>query len=139
MLNTPSKELIDSIVKAALSEDIGTGDITTDSIVDPRQVADATMIAKEKMVLAGLDIAKQVFLTLESDGEYNCLGHMDGDTVNSGDVILTFRGPCHALLKAERTALNFLQRLCGIATLTRNYVQHSAPVKILDTRKPRQV
>ncbi len=126
------KELIDS----ALSEDIGSGDITTDHLVAPDQTGSAEIIAKEPMVLAGLDVARQVFETLAPDlaSDTRCA---DGDEVTAGSRIMTVSGRLGPLLHGERTALNFLQRLSGIATHVRPYAAavSNYPVRLVDTRK----
>jgi len=126
------KKLIDS----ALSEDIGSGDITTDNLVTPDQTGSAEIIAKEPMVLAGLDVARQVFEMIDPDLTVNtrCT---DGDELPPGSRIMTLAGRLGALLHGERTALNFLQRLSGIATHVKPYVDAVGdyPVRLVDTRK----
>lgn len=125
-----------SLIRRALKEDIGHGDITTDALIEPERKAGAVIFAKEPMVLAGLSVAKEVFKTLDPamsfDGTFQ-----DADTVESGDEILKATGELRALLSGERTALNFLQRLCGIATLTRQFVERAGSVntRLTDTRK----
>src|SRR5438874_10634542 len=123
-------------VAAALKEDIGDSDVTTDFFVPETLHAIGRVIAREKAVVAGTGAAAEVFRQVDpsSDIEVSC---RDGDDVAAGDVIIEVRGLARSILKAERVALNFLQRLCGIATLTRQFVEavgnHST--KILDTRK----
>jgi nicotinate-nucleotide pyrophosphorylase (carboxylating) len=123
-------------IAAALKEDIGDGDVTTDFFVPETLHATGRVIVREKAVVAGTGAAAEVFRQVDpsSDIEISC---RDGDDVAAGDVIIEVRGLARSILKAERVALNFLQRLCGIATLTREFVNaignHSA--KILDTRK----
>jgi nicotinate-nucleotide pyrophosphorylase (carboxylating) len=123
-------------VAAALKEDIGQGDITSDFFVPATLHATGRIIARERATVAGTGAATQVFRQVDPsiDGQ---IIHSDGDEVVAGDVIIEVRGLARSILKAERVALNFLQRLCGIATLTRQFVDavKNHPVKILDTRK----
>ena len=123
-------------IAAALKEDIGDGDVTTESFVSETLHSMGRIIARENAVVAGTGAATEVFRQVDplTVIEISC---RDGDNVVAGDVIIEVRGLARSILKAERVALNFLQRLCGIATLTRQFVDavgnHSA--KILDTRK----
>jgi nicotinate-nucleotide pyrophosphorylase (carboxylating) len=123
-------------IAAALKEDIGNGDITTDFFVPDTLHATGRIIAREKAVVAGTGAAAEVFRQVDpaTDIQITC---RDGDEVAPGNPIIEVRGLARSILKGERVALNFLQRLCGIATLTREFVNavgnHSA--KILDTRK----
>jgi len=128
------KQILDSVV-IALREDIGSGDITTNLIIPHDLKMSANIIAKEPGVICGIAIAKLVFKAIDDQIEFvNKV--KDGDRVNAGKVIATVRGPARAILTAERTALNFLQRLSGISTLTSKYVKASGSgVDILDTRK----
>jgi nicotinate-nucleotide pyrophosphorylase (carboxylating) len=123
------------LVRRALAEDLGSGDVTTRAIVPPETVAEATLLAKGTCVLAGLDVAREVFAQVDDRVRMQVSQH-DGDLCHAEDVIGRVTGPAAALLTAERTALNFLQHLSGIATLTRRFVDaaHGA-VTILDTRK----
>ncbi len=123
-------------VLLALEEDIGYGDITTESLVPAEAMAKAEFVAKQDGVLAGIDAAKTVFHTLDPSVVFNAK-MKDGMPFSDGDILAEIEGRASVLLKAERTALNFLQRLCGIATLTRRYVEAvaSAAAEILDTRK----
>ena len=123
------------IVRRALAEDLGWGDLTTESTIAPEQRARGVLIAKAPLVVAGLDVAIEAFRQLDPGATFNVLRH-DSDACASGDTIAEMIGLATALLTAERTALNFLQRLCGIATLTRRFVDASAGrILILDTRK----
>lgn len=124
------------LIRLALEEDIGPGDVTTDTLIEPDRVERATIVAKESFVLAGLELAQEVFRSLDSAMSFDTRSH-DGDSVESGDEILKVTGKLHALLTGERTALNFLQRLSGIATFTRKFVDRTrgAGVRITDTRK----
>src|SRR5881394_370799 len=123
-------------IAAALKEDIGQGDITTDFFVPETLHATGRIIAREKAIVAGAAAAADVFRQVDPSIEVHII-RPDGTEVAAGDVIIEVRGLARSILKAERVALNFLQRLCGIATLTRQFVDadgnHS--VKILDTRK----
>ena len=123
-------------IAAALKEDIGTGDITTEFFVPETLHASGRIIAREKAIVAGTEAAAEVFRQVDSGIDTQVI-RGDGTEVVAGDVIIEVRGLARSILKAERVALNFLQRLCGIATLTRQFVDavgnHS--VKILDTRK----
>jgi len=123
-------------IAAALKEDIGDGDVTTDFFVPETLHATGRIIVREKAVVAGTGVAAEVFRQVDPSTEVE-ISHSDADEVATGDVIMEVRALTRSILKAERVALNFLQRLCGIATLTREFINaienHSA--KILDTRK----
>ncbi len=127
---------IQELIDVALKEDIGSGDITTESLVDSECMGQGRLMAKEAFVLAGLDVAKSVFSTLDPDMvfHHDC---SDGDGVESGDVIMTCEGRLRYLLMGERTALNFLQHLSGVATCVREYVGAigNSQVRLVDTRK----
>jgi nicotinate-nucleotide pyrophosphorylase (carboxylating) len=127
---------ITALIQAALDEDIGSGDITTDNLIDPDTEGSGKIIAKESLVVAGIDIARQVFHHLDPAIRFQPLVK-DGARVDNRQTIITVRGKLAALLKSERTALNFLQRLSGIATHVRSFVQMAgdAEVQIVDTRK----
>ena len=129
-------DTIKTVIDYALKEDIGDGDITTNSLIPIDLKAKATMIAKSSGVIAGLSVAEYVFRTLSSDITWNTFVN-DGDKISRGDVILEVSGSYRALLTGERVALNFLQRMSGIATMTANYVEvlRDFKTKILDTRK----
>ncbi len=124
------------IIKEALKEDIGFGDITTESIIPEDMISRAIIIAKEEGIIAGLPIAEEVFKLLDSKIEFKEF-KKDGDEIKKGDIILEIKGKTKMILMGERTALNFLQRLSGIATYTRKCVDVVKPygAKILDTRK----
>jgi nicotinate-nucleotide pyrophosphorylase (carboxylating) len=127
---------IDDMIKRALDEDLGAGDITTGAIVDPRVKGKAVLLAKEDFVLAGGQVFARVFELLEP--EVVCrLFFQDGDKVTTRKIIGEVSGTIAVLLKGERTALNFVQRMSGIATLTRHYVDKVGKnkAKIADTRK----
>ncbi len=123
------------IVRRALAEDFGWGDVTTETVIDRDQKARGIMLSKSSCVIAGLDIASEAFRQLDPGVavEGRC---KDGDRCEPGTVVAEYRGQASALLTAERTALNFLQRLSGIATLTRQFVEAAGGrVTVLDTRK----
>jgi len=123
-------------IARALAEDLGPGDITSECFIPAEHRSSARIVAKENAILAGTEVAVEVFHQVDPTIEI-LLHKNDGDTISAGDLILTAVGPTRALLSAERTALNFLQRLSGIATLTRRFVDAVAGTKavILDTRK----
>src|SRR6478672_8080992 len=123
------------IVRRALAEDLGWGDVTTEGTVAPQQRATGVLLAKGACVVAGLDVAIEVFRQLDPSVRVQS-GHEDGDQCASGDIVATVKGSAASLLTAERTALNFLQRLSGVATLTRQFVEAAGGrITILDTRK----
>ena len=123
-------------IRRALNEDVGSGDVTTNSIVPPEASAVARIIAKQDGVLSGLLVAQAAFLLLSSEMSFSSM-LSDGAQVVLGQTLLELTGPAGAILTGERTALNFLARMSGIATLTRSFVDSVAGtgVVILDTRK----
>lgn len=124
------------LIDMALSEDVGTGDITTDYLIPCNSRGHGMIVAKENLVLAGLDIAKTVFLRLDPQMRLQS-AYADGAEIVRGETVLSLEGSLRALLTAERPALNFLQHLSGIATHVRTYVnalQHRR-VRLVDTRK----
>jgi nicotinate-nucleotide pyrophosphorylase (carboxylating) len=123
-------------IGAALAEDVGGGDITSESFVPEKLHVSARIIAREKAILAGVETAADVFRRIDPSVQVEILGP-DGSEIVADEVVLHVRGLARSILTAERVALNFLQRLSGIATLTRQYVDaaEDARVKILDTRK----
>jgi nicotinate-nucleotide pyrophosphorylase (carboxylating) len=127
---------IDELIEIALKEDIGSADITTDNLVSPELEGIGVTIAKEGLVIAGLEIAKRVFQRLDTKVVYTS-EFKDGDIVEKGGTIFQVGGKLGSLLKGERTALNFLQRLSGIATHVRTYVDKlgDSVVRLVDTRK----
>ncbi|UCD90069.1 MAG: carboxylating nicotinate-nucleotide diphosphorylase [Desulfobacterales bacterium] len=124
------------LIDMALQEDIGPGDITTENLIVPNLDGMGVVIAKEPLILAGLDVAEQVFKKFDPRIRFKPL-FKDGDTVNDAEVIVEMEGKLCALLKGERTALNFLQRLSGIATCVRSYADElvDKAVRLVDTRK----
>ena len=126
----------DETVLRALKEDLGSGDVTTRITVNPEKRARAELLAKENLVLAGLDVARRAFALVDPETVF-ISSFTDGDEISKGTVFARVEGRAVSLLEAERVALNFLQRLCGIATLTRRFVAEVAGTKasITDTRK----
>jgi nicotinate-nucleotide pyrophosphorylase (carboxylating) len=123
------------IVRRALAEDLGWGDVTTEATVPTELRARGVILAKSPCVLAGLDVAAEVFLQLDPGCAID-RRKKDGDRCEPGDIVAELQGGAAAMLTAERTALNFLQRLSGIATLTRRFVEAAGGrIIILDTRK----
>lgn len=127
-----TSELID----LALKEDIGCGDITTDSVVSPHLMGIGDVMAKDDFVVAGLGVARSVFNRLDVAVDFST-GFEDGDFIKIGQVVFSVQGKLASILKAERTALNFIQRLSGIATLTHAYADRlkNTHVRVVDTRK----
>lgn len=127
---------IDDIIKRALEEDINYIDVTTDYLIDDSETSNAVFVAKDSGVLAGIDIAAKVFQLIDSNIKVKILIH-DGGQVKNGDIIAKISGHTKALLKGERTALNLLQHLSGIATATNKCVKliEGTKATITDTRK----
>ncbi|NLO99448.1 MAG: carboxylating nicotinate-nucleotide diphosphorylase [Clostridiaceae bacterium] len=128
--------LTDDIILRALKEDMPMGDITTESTVAEDETSFARLIAKEDMVIAGLEVFCRVFILLDPNTYIERYAD-DGDKVNAGTIIMKLSGNSRAMLKAERTALNLLQRMSGIATATRKFadILEGTKTKIVDTRK----
>ncbi len=127
---------ISSLVKSALAEDLGQGDITCRSLIPTQTTGRAQIIANEELILGGIDVAALVFRTLNPEITFErCFE--DGERISATETIATLSGELADLLTGERVALNFLQHLSGIATLTRKFVDavEDYQVKILDTRK----
>jgi nicotinate-nucleotide pyrophosphorylase (carboxylating) len=124
------------LIAAALKEDIGKGDITTEFFVPETLHAGGRIVAHEPAIVAGTGTAAEIFRKIDSATDVQIV-RRDGEAVAAGDTVIEVRGLARSILKAERVALNFLQRLCGIATLTRQFVDAvgNHPAKILDTRK----
>ena len=123
------------IVRRALAEDLGWGDVTTEATVPAELRAKGVILAKSPCVIAGLDVAAEVFLQLDPGCAFDCR-KKDGERCEPGDLVAEVRGGAAAMLTAERTALNFLQRLSGIATVTRRFVDAAdGKITVLDTRK----
>jgi nicotinate-nucleotide pyrophosphorylase (carboxylating) len=132
----PVKTQYDQIIEQAIAEDIGWGDCTTDALIPGNQLGTATIKAKANGILAGIEVARQVFLKIDAELKVTLL-IKDGTALKPGDAIARIEGKVASMLKAERTALNFLQHLSGIATETAHYVEtiKGLPAKIVDTRK----
>jgi len=129
-------EKVQEVVRWALDEDMGSGDVTTKATVPEGVIAEAVILAKEPGVVAGIPVARMAFQAISDDVQFEPRPQ-DGQRVGEGDMVVQMRGPARAILTAERVALNFLQRLSGIATKTARYVEAVAGTgaKILDTRK----
>src|SRR5664279_1946164 len=127
---------LDRIIENALAEDIHTGDITTLAVMRDNRVARDRLIAKEPMVLAGIEAAARVFHLLDPHILFNPL-FADGDALETGDKIAEITGDASSLLQGERVALNILQRMSGVATLTARYVTavKGTKARVVDTRK----
>lgn len=127
---------IDPIIMRGLDEDISYIDVTSDLLIDPLEKSVAIMHAKADGVICGLHVAKRVFELVDPSLEVETL-KSDGDLVNYGDHLLKISGCSQSLLKGERVALNFLQRMSGIATMAKTYAEEvkSYPLKVVDTRK----
>lgn len=126
----------DELILSALREDITSEDITTNSVMREYQLGEVELICKQDGVIAGLDVFKRTFELLDSKTEVT-FTKKDGDTVKNGDKIGVVRGDIRVLLSGERTALNYLQRMSGIATYTRSIADllKSSKTRLLDTRK----
>ena len=129
---------IDRLIDLALAEDVGTGDVTTNGIVPAGRLTEAYLLAKAEGVIAGLDVAARVFCRLDSETRLSARVS-DGDLVLPGTVLATISGLARAVLSGERVALNFLQRMSGIATAARQAVRTATSVNpkvlVVDTRK----
>jgi nicotinate-nucleotide pyrophosphorylase (carboxylating) len=132
----PSDDTLDAIVRLALAEDLGDGDVTTLNTIPPDAAYAGDFLVKAPGVIAGLQVAQRVFVLLDRSVELHILAG-DGDRVDRGDIVGVVTGPGRAILSGERVALNLLQRMSGIATATRRYVDAVAGTRavILDTRK----
>ncbi len=134
-VNLPQEQL-DNIIELALAEDISHGDVTSETLIPPDLQGKASILVKAEGVLAGGEVAKMVFLKVDSSVKVDLL-IQDGAKVKCGDIVATVSGRVISILKAERMALNFLQRLSGIASQTAQYIAETqgTTVKITDTRK----
>jgi nicotinate-nucleotide pyrophosphorylase (carboxylating) len=137
-LNNPplSERHLEALINAALEEDSGRGDVTSEALIPPDLTGKATLLIKEKGVLSGIGVAERVFKTIDPLLVVDILID-DGTAVKPGDVAANIAGSIISILEAERTALNFIQRLSGIASLTAQYVTavKNTGAKIYDTRK----
>lgn len=127
---------LDTLIKMALREDIGDGDHSTLACIPPTATGTAKMVAKADGILCGAEVGERVFTLVDNNLKVNLLKH-DGDAIVKGDIVMTVEGPSGSILTAERTALNFMQRLSGIATETHRMVQmlNGLHTQLLDTRK----
>ena len=134
--NSLNRKLIDNIIDVAFSEDIGKGDITSQAVIPKKTTFTGIMTAREEMVCAGLPIAHRVFMRHSSSIIWKTIAK-DGDKIQAGNALAEIKGPAIELLTAERTAINILQHLSGIATLTRSYADQISDLNtiLLDTRK----
>lgn len=132
----PHRFLYSQQISAALAEDLEHGDITTDAIVPPEAPGSAVIVAKETAIVAGTFVAQEAFMQMDPDIQFREIRE-EGSEVSRGDVVIGLYGKLAAILRAERVALNFLQRMCGIATITRRFVQELSglPCRLVDTRK----
>jgi nicotinate-nucleotide pyrophosphorylase (carboxylating) len=131
-----TEKQIDAIIDIALAEDTGHGDVTSEALLPPDLTGKASLLVKEKGVLAGIEVAGRVFQRIDPSLEIEIL-IKDGTAIRPGDIAGRVVGSVISILKAERVALNFLQRLSGIASLTAQYVAATSglPARIVDTRK----
>ena len=129
------KEAIKGLIEKTLSEDISQGDITTRNIFSKEQSGIGEVITRVPMVLCGLEIFQDVFKTLTAEANFSSCKYKDGDEIHSETTIIKVECGVIPLMEGERSALNILQWLSGIATMTRKYVKEVDPVKVLDTRK----
>jgi nicotinate-nucleotide pyrophosphorylase (carboxylating) len=129
-------ENLDPLIDAALAEDVGAGDITTDAILAPEMTCRGKIVCKQDGVIAGLPVAERVFKLVDERLQFDAKTK-DGEKVQEDQIVARLYGPARAMLKAERVALNYLQHLSGIASLTAKYVKAVDGTKtvILDTRK----
>ena len=128
--------VLDPILRRALEEDIGTGDVTTLATIQPGVQASAELVAKEDFILSGIDVAQRVFLLISPETAFEKLIE-DGQSVKRGEVLAWIKGDAAVLLQGERVALNFLQRMSGVATLTAEFVKQveDTGAVVVDTRK----
>ncbi len=135
-MTEPTDNALQELIEKALAEDIGAGDVTSEATIRPESVSVAVMLAKQELVLAGTDVARAVFNRLDPNIQFTTF-MKDGDRVQAGTEIARLSGSTRALLAGERVALNLLQHLSGIATLTAKYVEKVRGLKaeVLDTRK----
>lgn len=136
MLNPLGHKEIEGLIRQFLDEDVGSGDVTTNSIVPAKQIARGEFLVKQKCVVAGLGLARDVLRRLDAAIHWHA-AVQDGDEVPPGRIVAVVQGRARALLTGERVALNILQRLSGVATLTRTFVGAvtGTSAQIVDTRK----
>ena len=129
-------EHLDALIRAALAEDLGAGDVTTDALIPGQMTCRGKVVCKQDGVICGLSVARRVFELLDERVQFDAKAK-DGDRVQADQIVIRLNGPARAILSAERVALNLLQHLSGIATMTARYVKavEGTKAKILDTRK----
>ena len=129
-------DTLDELIRAALAEDVGAGDVTTDAVIPADMTCRGKIVCKEDGVIAGLAVAARVFTLLDDRTHFDAKTR-DGEKVQSDQIVARIHGPARGMLKGERVALNFLQHLSGVATMTARYVKavEGTKAKILDTRK----
>ena len=127
-------DALSELISLALYEDSGFGDITTDRLMCKSRIGSGIIVAKEPLVLSGMKVAERVFRTVDPEVKISSL-FRDSDRIQAGDTVMNVTGDLKAMLKSERVALNFLQRLSGIATFTRSIVEHldNEEVRVVDT------
>ena len=133
----PAPTILEETVRRALAEDIDRGDVTTEACVSPSAMGSATVVARERLVVCGLPVLEEVYAQVDALVDVEPLV-MDGDTVDAGTPIAAVSGPAVSILLGERVALNFLQRLTGVSTMTRRFVDAlpaGSRTRITDTRK----
>lgn len=133
----PAPTILEATVRRALAEDIDRGDITTEACVSPTAMGEATLSTRERIVLSGLPVLEEVYRQVDPLVDVDPLA-VDGDTIETGGPIATLTGPAASILLGERVALNFMQRLTGVATMTRRFVDalpDGSATRIADTRK----
>lgn len=132
----PSNDTLKNLIDLAIEEDLGCGDITTNTVVPAKLKAEAVIIAKEPCVVAGIYVAKQVFKSLDKSIDFKILAE-DGESIKKGKIVARIKGRARPILNAERVSLNFLSHLSGIATSTNYCVKRikASKTKILDSRK----
>jgi len=135
-MRLPNTQQVEQLVEQALAEDLGRGDVTTEALIPDAQQGKASITAKAEGIVAGTDVARQVFLKVDPQLKVDIL-IKDGGEVKLGDTVARIQGRAASILRAERVALNFLQHLSGIASETARYVQavKGLPAQIIDTRK----
>ncbi len=136
MPTPPNPLLYRDLIKAALKEDLGHGDVTSNALIPEELQGQGLLRAKERLVLCGVEVARLVFALVDPRLSFEAL-HRDGDLLEPGTVAAKVQGPVVSILKGERVALNFVQHLSGIATYTKRFVEKVSdlPVRIVDTRK----
>lgn len=134
MIEPPPESVVREAAARALGEDRGPADVTSLAVVESGAQAIGRFVARESCRLAGLIVAERVFLETDPAIRFRRL-KQDGDSVVAGEVVMTLDGPARSILTAERSALNFIQQLSGVATVTAAFVAAAAPARVLDTRK----